>query len=181
MIIIIIIIILIIIIIILIITIMDRFREKKKTALCFLYLSSGVILVFCSLLAEDVIIMANDAIFKSLLSCLLVLGISLATAAAPIATEFCVDLCRPVSEENIGNLSKAEIGVLELNDQKRPANLCISGSWLTLWFNLVALVFFLAFQIPGVRNSPLSQQESTVVPLFTNRGTAVLSSSSKSI
>ena len=101
----------IIIIIILIITIMDRFREKKKTALCFLYLSSGVILVFCSLLAEDVIIMANDAIFKSLLSCLLVLGISLATAAAPIATEFCVDLCRPVSEENIGNLSKTEIGV----------------------------------------------------------------------
>ena len=90
---------------------MDRFREKKKTALCFLYLSSGVILVFCSLLVEDVIIMANDAIFKSLLSCLLVLGISLATAAAPIATEFCVDLCRPVSEENIGNLSKTEIGV----------------------------------------------------------------------
>ena len=27
---------------------------------------------------------------------------------------------------------------------------CLSGSWLTLWFNLVALVFFLAFQIPGV-------------------------------
>jgi len=54
------------------------------------------------------IIMANDAIFKSLLSCLLVLGISLATAAAPIATEFCVDLCRPVSEENIGNLFKIE-------------------------------------------------------------------------
>ena len=103
--------IIIIIIINLIITIMDRFREKKKTALCFLYLSSGVILVFCSLLAEDVIIMANDAIFKSLLSCLLVLGISLATAAAPIATEFCVDLCRPVSEENIGNLSKTDIGV----------------------------------------------------------------------
>ena len=103
--------IIIIIIINLIITIMDRFREKKKTALCFLYLSSGVILVFCSLLVEDVIIMANDAIFKSLLSCLLVLGISLATAAAPIATEFCVDLCRPVSEENIGNLSKTEIGV----------------------------------------------------------------------
>ena len=100
-----------IIIINLIITIMDRFREKKKTALCFLYLSSGVILVFCSLLVEDVIIMANDAIFKSLLSCLLVLGISLATAAAPIATEFCVDLCRPVSEENIGNLSKTDIGV----------------------------------------------------------------------
>ena len=103
--------IIIIIIINLIITIMDRFREKKKTALCFLYLSSGVILVFCSLLVEDVIIMANDAIFKSLLSCLLVLGISLATAAAPIATEFCVDLCRPVSEENIGNLSKTDIGV----------------------------------------------------------------------
>ena len=28
--------------------------------------------------------------------------------------------------------------------------LSFSGSWLTLWFNLVALVFFLAFQIPGV-------------------------------
>jgi len=126
-------------------TVMDRFREKKKTALCFLYLSSGVILVFCSLLAEDVIIMANDATFKSLLSCLLVLGISLATAAAPIATEFCVDLCRPVSEENI-------------------------GSWLTLWFNLVALVFFLAFQIPGVGvrwlNYILPLSTLTVLPLI---------------
>jgi len=124
---------------------MDRFREKKKTALCFLYLSSGLILVFCSLLTEDMIIMANDAIFKSLLSCLLVLGISLATAAAPIATEFCVDLCRPVSEENI-------------------------GSWLTLWFNLVALVFFLAFQIPGVGvrwlNYILPLSTLTVLPLI---------------
>ena len=82
---------------------MNRFREKKKTALCFLYLSAGVILVFCSLLAEDEIRTADDVIFKLLLSSLLVLGISLATAGAPIATEFCVDLCRPVSEENIGN------------------------------------------------------------------------------
>ena len=93
--------------------------------------------------------MEDDAIFKPFLSCLLVLGISLASAAAPIATEFCVDLCRPVSEENIGNPVN-KVFVL-------PAGtFFISGSWLTLWFNLVALAFFLAFQIPGVRNSPLN-------------------------
>merc|ERR1719184_656617 len=93
----------------------------------------------------DTIRMEDDVIFKSLLSCLLVLGISLATAGAPIATEFCVDLCRPVSEENI-------------------------GSWLTLWFNLVALVFFLAFQIPGVGvrwlNYILPFSTLTVLPLI---------------
>ena len=89
-------------------TIMDKFREKKKAALCFLYLCAGIIFVFCSLLTEEAIMMADDAIFKSLLSCLLVLGISLATAGAPIATEFCVDLCRPVSEENIGKFSLIE-------------------------------------------------------------------------
>lgn len=126
-------------------TVMDRFREKKKTALCFLYLSSGLIFVFCSVLAEDVIRMGDDVIFKSFLSCLLILGISLATAGAPIATEFCVELCRSVSEENI-------------------------GSWLTLWFNLVALAFFLAFQIPGVGvrwlNYILPFSTLTVLPLI---------------
>jgi len=125
--------------------IMDRFKVKKKAALCVLYLSAGIILVFCSLLAEDVIEMGDDATFKSFLSCLLVLGISLATAGAPIATEFCVDLCQTVSAENI-------------------------GSWLTLWFNLVALAFFLAFQIPGVGvrwlNYILPFSTLTVLPLI---------------
>ena len=128
--------------------VMDRFKVKKKAALCVLYLSAGIILVFCSLLAEDVIEMGDDATFKSFLSCLLVLGISLATAGAPIATEFCVDLCQNVSAENIGN------AVVNQNGGVEGWNLFISGSWLTLWFNLVALAFFLAFQIPGVRNFP---------------------------
>jgi len=125
-------------------TVMDRYKVKKKIALCFLFLSSGIVLVFCSLLAEDVIKMEDNGIFKHFLSVLLIVGISLATAGAPIATEFCVELCKPVSEENV-------------------------GSWLTLWFNLVALAFFLAFQIPGVGvrwlNYILPFSTLTVLPL----------------
>lgn len=127
-------------------TVMDRFRDQKKKALSLLYITAGLILVFCSLLTEDFIpLVGEDKAFKLLLSSLLVLGISLATAGAPVATEFCVGLCRPVSEENI-------------------------GSWLTLWFNLVALVFFLAFQIPGVGvrwlNYILPCSILTVLPLI---------------
>ena len=98
--------------------------------------------------------MGDDVIFKSFLSCLLILGISLATAGAPIATEFCVELCRPVSEENIGNAKMSES-----RNGFGAEIFYISGSWLTLWFNLVALAFFLAFQIPGVRNIPLFQRQ----------------------
>ena len=84
--------------------VMGRYKVKKKIALSFLFLSSGIVLVFCSLLAEDVIKMEDNGIFKHFLSALLIVGISLATAGAPIATEFCVELCKPVSEENVGML-----------------------------------------------------------------------------
>ena len=84
-----------------------RFRDQKKKALSLLYITAGLILVFCSLLTEDAIpLVGEDKAFKLLLSSLLVLGISLATAGAPVATELCVGLCRPVSEENIGNLRR---------------------------------------------------------------------------
>ena len=89
------------------ISMLYRFRDQKKKALSLLYITAGLILVFCSLLTEDAIpLVGEDKAFKLLLSSLLVLGISLATAGAPVATEFCVGLCRPVSEENIGNLRR---------------------------------------------------------------------------
>ena len=40
--------------------------------------------------------------FKAVLSSLLVLGISLSCACAPIAFEFAVELCYPIAEGTIG-------------------------------------------------------------------------------
>lgn len=104
-------------------SLMDKHPRKKKLALYILLSASGVIFILCSLITEGTIAIDHEDTFKYFLSSLLVLGVSLASSCAPIATEFCVDLCYPVAEENI-------------------------GSWLSLWFNIVALMFFVVFQIP---------------------------------
>ena len=53
---------------------------------------------------------------------LLLPGVSLACSAAPIAFEFCVELCFPVQEGTI-------------------------GIWLTVWFNVAMALSFGLFQV----------------------------------
>ena len=104
-------------------TMMDYFRKKMKLAICSLLACSGFIFIFCTLIAEEVIAFESHNLFKGVLSTLLVLGISLATAGAPVATEFCVGLCRPVSEENIGNLRRRMCkGLNTFRKNDKPGN-----------------------------------------------------------
>ena len=56
---------------------------------------------------------------------LLVTGVCLSCGCAPIAFEFCVELCYPVAEGTI-------------------------GIWLTVWFNILSALFFGVFQIPNI-------------------------------
>ena len=83
-------------------TVMDYFRQKMKLALCILLASSGFIFIFCTLITEQIILFKSHDTFKGVLSTLLVVGISLSCACAPIAFEFCVELCYPISEGTIG-------------------------------------------------------------------------------
>jgi len=106
-------------------TMMDFFRKKMKLAISLLLLASGLIFIVCTLITEEFITFKDSDTFKGVLSSLLVLGISLSCACAPIAFEFAVELCYPIAEGTI-------------------------GTWLTLWFNMLAVVFFLIFQIPNV-------------------------------
>lgn len=105
--------------------VMDHHNKKKKLAICLLLSTSGIIFIFCTLITEGIVHIEGSHNFKEIISTLLVVGISLASASAPIVTEFCVDLLCPISEGTI-------------------------GSWLTLWFNIIAFFFFIIFQIPGV-------------------------------
>lgn len=83
-------------------TMMDFFRKKMKLAICLLLFSSGLIFIVCTLITEEFIRFKESDTFKGVLSSLLVLGISLSCACAPIAFEFAVELCYPIAEGTIG-------------------------------------------------------------------------------
>ena len=121
-------------------TMMDYFRKKMKLAICSLLLSSGLIFILCTLMTEEVIQFENLNIFKGVLSTLLVIGISLSCACAPIAFEFAVELCFPIAEGTIGDGTRIKSQLI----------FSLPGTWLTLWFNMLAVGFFLVFQIPNV-------------------------------
>ena len=75
-------------------TMMDYFRKKMKLAICSLLLSSGLIFILCTFITEEVIQFENINIFKGVLSTLLVIGISLSCACAPIAFERLIPMTR---------------------------------------------------------------------------------------
>ena len=106
-------------------TLMDNFRKRMKIAILILLSASGVLFIFSTLVMENVISSLTVNSFKIVIYILLVGGVSLTSSVAPIAFEFCVELCYPVHEGVIGN-------------------------WLTLWFNLISGVYFGVFQIPGI-------------------------------
>ena len=95
---------------------MDYFRKNMKIAILLLLGASGVLFILSTLLLESVISLSHSN-FKIVIYIVLVGGISLACSVAPIAFEFCVELCYPVHEGVVGN-------------------------WLVLWFNVVSAVYF---------------------------------------
>jgi len=106
-------------------TFIDYFRKKMKLAITFLLCCSGVIFIFCTLITEEIISFDHVSSFKVVMYILLVTGVSLSCGCAPIAFEFCVELCYPVAEGTI-------------------------GIWLTVWFNILSAIFFGVFQIPHI-------------------------------
>jgi len=103
----------------------DMFRTKMKLAIVCLLFLSGTMFIFITLFIEEAIQINNDTTFKVLLYVLLVSGITLSCSCAPIAFEFCVELAFPVDEGTI-------------------------GTWLTLWFANLSILFLLVFQIPNI-------------------------------
>ena len=126
-------------------TMMDFFRKKMKLAICLLLFASGLIFIVCTLITEEFITFKESDTFKAFLSSLLVIGISLSCACAPIAFEFAVELCYPIAEGTIGKC----LDILEHQNNLKH-RFGPTGTWLTLWFNMLAVVFFLIFQIPNV-------------------------------
>ena len=110
---------------ILVAVLIDYFRRRMKIATLLLLSASGILAVLSTLLFENVFSSLSSTGFKSLLYILLLGVVCLACSLAPIAFEFCVELCYPVNE-----------GVL--------------GNWLVLWFNVISAVYLGVFQIPGI-------------------------------
>ena len=135
-------------------TMMDFFRKKMKFAICLLLLASGLIFIVCTLITEEFITFKESDTFKGVLSSLLVLGISLSCACAPIAFEFAVELCYPIAEGTIGKSLDVREHQAVLSKpaclKHRRISFALPGTWLTLWFNMLAVAFFLIFQIPNV-------------------------------
>ena len=88
--------------------------------------TASVLSILSTLLLENMFSSLSSNNFKIILYVLLLLVVCLASSLAPIAFEFCVELCYPVNE-----------GVL--------------GNWMALWFNLISAVYLGVFQIfPGI-------------------------------
>ena len=81
---------------------MDYFRKRMKLAIIFLLCVSGTIFVMVTLVAEKAFHFKDIGDFKIFMYVALILGVSLACGAAPIAFEFCVEICYPVSEGLLG-------------------------------------------------------------------------------
>ena len=106
---------------VLIATCMDYFRNRMKAALLCLLAASCLVCSLATLITEGVVRVEDVSTLQILLYVLLILGISLSCGAAPLAFEFCVELCYPVSEGSLGN-------------------------WLVLWFNSLSAVYFSVVQ-----------------------------------
>ena len=87
---------------ILIATFMDYFRKRMKIAIIILLSVSGVVCAMATLVAEKVVQFNDIGDFKIFMYVTLIAGVSLACGAAPIAFEFCVEICYPVSEGLLG-------------------------------------------------------------------------------
>ena len=87
---------------ILIATFMDYFRKRMKLAIIILLSVSGTIFLMVTLVAEKAVHFKDIGDFKLFMYVALILGVSLACGAAPIAFEFCVEICYPVSEGLLG-------------------------------------------------------------------------------
>jgi len=111
-------------------TFMDCFKGHMKTTIIILFISSGIIFIFCTLIMEKVIKM-DPGNFKLTMYILLLIGASLTCSCAPIAFELTAEVLYPASE-----------GLL--------------GCWLGGWFNIIAFFFFLNFFINPDNNSWLN-------------------------
>jgi len=107
------------------------FKNRMKLVIMLLLSVSGAIFILATLLFQGVIKFDKSESFFICTYVFLLTGISLACASAPILFEFSVELCYPIAEG------------------------CI-GTWLTLGFNILSVLFFLVFQIPGVGTGWLS-------------------------
>ena len=104
---------------------MDQFRKHMKAGIILLLSSAGLVCSAATLITEGLVRFDEVATLQTFLYALFILGVCLSAGAAPVAFEFCMEQCYPVSE-----------GIL--------------GNWLVLWFNLIHTAYFVLQQIPGI-------------------------------
>ena len=77
-------------------------RKHMKLAIITLLVLAGTLMTMATLVLEKVIAFDQVLTFKIILYVLLILGITISCSVAPIAFEFCVEICYPVSEGILG-------------------------------------------------------------------------------
>ena len=117
-------------------------KNRFKLVIIILLGLASVVLVFCTLLTDQVISLENIDSFKTAFYLVLLPGVAFSFATSPLAFELSVETCFPVSE-----------GVL--------------GGWLTGWFNVLGIFFYLiGLAFTDTRWINFMLPLSTIVPLF---------------
>ena len=77
---------------------MDQFRKQMKAGIILLLSSAGLVCSAATLITEGLVRFDEVATLQTFLYALFILGVCLSAGAAPVAFEFCMEQCYPVSE-----------------------------------------------------------------------------------
>lgn len=103
----------------------DMIRGCLKLTIITLLGLASIVFTFLCLISIDVIHFESIFAVKAWVLVLLLLGNSLVVATMPLAMELAMEICYPAAE-----------GVV--------------GGWITIWFNLITVIFLSLFSIPGI-------------------------------
>ena len=81
-----------------------------KAGIILLLSSAGLVCSAATLITEGLVRFDEVATLQTFLYALFILGVCLSAGAAPVAFEFCMEQCYPVSEGILGSAVQCSIG-----------------------------------------------------------------------
>jgi len=109
----------------------DKIKGHMKPTIIALLTLGGIFFTFLSLISVEAIKLPTLLSLQVWVYVLLLLGNSMVVSTSPLCMEFAVEKLYPVPEG-------------------------IVGGWLNIWYNIISVIFYCIFEIPGVGTSWLN-------------------------
>ena len=110
---------------------LDAMKDKLKQALIGLFCLAAFVFLSLSLISIGVFHFNSILFVKISVYVLLLTGNTLVVSSMPLSMELAMEICYPVPE-----------GVV--------------GGWISIWFNVITVIFLSLFSVPGIGSSWLN-------------------------